>query len=152
MISHDFDSFRGPLPWNCRMCPLVMKKSVWDSKTMKSIRLVILPMFHVIRTWTQASEDVLERRLCLKQACHPCSLCFSLFLSLSLSTFSFRSSPTHFSSCDESLSYSIKFIATKHVGASWGADSPGILAFRLSQMLPVCSRVGGCDTNDKNRD
>lgn len=35
------------------------------------------------------------------------------------------------------LPRSTQFTSTKHVGAGRGADSPGILAFRLSQMLPV---------------
>lgn len=35
------------------------------------------------------------------------------------------------------LPQSTRFTSMKHVGAGRGADSPGILAFRLSQMLPV---------------
>lgn len=40
--SHYFDPFRGTRSWNRRKCPLVMGEFVWDSRTVRLVRLVIL--------------------------------------------------------------------------------------------------------------
>lgn len=39
---HYFDPFRGTCSWNHRKCPLVMGEFVWDSKTVRLVRLAIL--------------------------------------------------------------------------------------------------------------
>lgn len=56
MNSHYSDPFREACPRNYRKCPLVLEKCIWDSKTVRLIRLVILATYQVLQPGTWASE------------------------------------------------------------------------------------------------